>query len=346
MLVGPKEGASELSGDPAHPHGMALVPFCADRPAADARLVLAARAGDAASLGLLLQRYRSSLFALALAVLDHKHEAEDAVADTMLTALTHLAEIADSHAVGGWLHAVLRNHCLMALRRRRARPLLDEEEGEAELAARVDPRCVEQQVAGAELREWVWRALERLSEPQRAVVMLRYFSRCEAYDDIAAVLSVPVGTVRSRLFDARQKLAHELLSCAGPEADPDLALARRQAEAYAQLLGEAYEQQRTSDYLDAHAEDFRLHWSDGRERRGRQLLRAQVEGDLTAGVRMDPQAVMASGSIAVVEARFQSPASDPEHCPPGIVLVLWRGERGTVERANAHHEPRAKSRQV
>ncbi len=82
----------------------------------DADLVRAAQNGDTASLGVLLERYRASLHARALGILGLGPQAEDAVHDTFLVALRRIDWVREPAAVGGWLHAVLRNVCLMRLR--------------------------------------------------------------------------------------------------------------------------------------------------------------------------------------------------------------------------------------
>jgi DNA-directed RNA polymerase specialized sigma24 family protein len=85
--------------------------------ASDAELVHCALDGDAASFGVLLGRYRASLYARALGYLGQPEDAADAVQETFLLALTRLGQVRDPEAIGGWLHAVLRSVCAMELRR-------------------------------------------------------------------------------------------------------------------------------------------------------------------------------------------------------------------------------------
>ncbi len=92
----------------------------------DADLVRAAQGGDATSLGVLLERYRASLHARALGILGYGPQAEDAVHDTFVVALRKIGTVDDPAAVGGWLHAVLRNVCLMRLRAGQGELLFDE----------------------------------------------------------------------------------------------------------------------------------------------------------------------------------------------------------------------------
>jgi DNA-directed RNA polymerase specialized sigma24 family protein len=79
--------------------------------------VHSALGGDVASFSTLLDRYRASLCARALAYLGQPEDAADAVQETFLLALTRLGQVRDPEAVGGWLHAVMRSVCARELRR-------------------------------------------------------------------------------------------------------------------------------------------------------------------------------------------------------------------------------------
>ena len=139
----------------------------------DAELVSAALRGETQALGLLFQRYRAHLHATALSLVGCGGEAEDAIHDTFLTALTRLPELRDPAAVAGWLQSILRNRCLMELRRRR--PQAGPEETERVFRDLPDETRVESLIESRDLRDWVWAALARLSDMHRATVMLRYF---------------------------------------------------------------------------------------------------------------------------------------------------------------------------
>ena len=106
----------------------------------DAELARAAHNGDAASLGVLLERHRATLYALALRILGRGPEAQDAVQDAFVVALSGIDRLREPQSVGGWLRGVLRNVCLMRLRERRGEVLFEErphrvEEGTLELSA-------------------------------------------------------------------------------------------------------------------------------------------------------------------------------------------------------------------
>jgi RNA polymerase sigma-70 factor (ECF subfamily) len=179
--------------------------------------------GDAAALGLLFARHRAGMHAVALALLGHSQDAEDAVQEAALIALRRIGDIRDPDAAGPWLRMVVRNACRAQLRKTSAIPV-----AEPALAVAVDrsqgPPDPAEVLDRHALRDWAWSALEDLSPGLRLVTMLRYFTDVTSYEDIAALCATPVGTVRSRLSQARAKLAGALLSSADLVHDDATAL--------------------------------------------------------------------------------------------------------------------------
>ncbi|WP_028065807.1 RNA polymerase sigma factor [Solirubrobacter soli] len=293
----------------------------------DAALARAAQAGDAAGLGALFERHHARLHAIATGMLGHGPDAEDAVQDAILIALRRIGELRQPGAVGGWLAAILVNVC-RAQRRRPARVLPFSEPG-------FD--TVQDAIERAALRDWVWTALERLPESQRVAVMLRHFSRVSAYEEIAEICDVPVGTVRSRLNAARTRLAGELLATAA-EAYTD----RERVRGYALAAGGALAAfQRSGDtrLLDtAFAPDVAFRMADRVERRGRALLAAGLWRDFDDGVVAHPLRVIGGEHVAITELVLESPADQPLHCPPAVTQVHWH-DAGRTHRLVSHYAP-------
>src|SRR5690242_18429400 len=231
---------------------MAHARFLSTHALEDAELVQAGRRGDATSLGILFARYRPHLLGQAISLLGYRAAAEDAVHDTFVTALTRLNDLQDAAAVGGWLHATLRNRCLMERRTALRRPAAD---GTESLETIPDEKRIEDRIEGAQLREWVWHAMSRLPEGTRAAMLLRYFASFESYEEIASILGVPVGTVRSRLFDGKARLADLLLTAAGVVADDPRSLQQERQAFFFESLQEIFRQRRSDAYFDAHAPD-------------------------------------------------------------------------------------------
>ena len=308
------------------------------RGVADSDLAEAAWRGDPRSLGLLFDRYRPRLYAAALALLGYGPGAEDAVHDTFLTAIGRMHELRDPGAVGGWLHAILRRRCLMELRHRRAFPTVDMTE--IDLTGPRTESLLEERIHARELREWVWDALAELPEALRLTVMLRYFGSYESYDELASILAVPVGTVRSRLHQAKLHLAERMLECA---ASADGAQARKLNEerlrVFSEMFRDLYRGGRDR-FLERYADDLEVRWtSTGRVDHGREQWAAEIDSDLRDGVRLHPRRALAADRATVVEAVFENPPEDPYHCPPGVALVMF-GTDERVERVHVHFCPR------
>ena len=307
------------------------------RPVAtDADLVAAAQGGDGAALGLLLERHRPRLFATAIRHLGYRPDAEDAVQETCLAAMRHIGSVRDPESVGAWLQAVLRRACMQHERRRRNGELLTDSVPDL-LDDRPGP---EDRIERLELRDWIWGALQRLPEPLRVSAMLRYFGSYDSYDEVATILGVPIGTVRSRLSEAKVKLADALLASAGVIDDAVRARARARERFWTDEFQDVFRRGETGRFVSHFATDLLIGWSGGRMARGRGALAAEIESDLTVGVRIDLDRVMANDGIAVVEGRFVNPPEAPDHCPPGVSLVMF----GSDDRTSAmrlHLAPRA-----
>ena len=284
------------------------------RSPTDAMLVREAQAGGTQALGLLLERHRTALHAHALALLRHGPDAQDAVQDALIIAVRGIGEVREPEAVAGWLHTVLRHACFAQLRRTRdhRREVLDE--ARDTVAADLDPAAALDRLV---FRDWVWHALEELSEPLRVVALLRFFGAERSYEEIAQICGVPVGTIRSRLSEVRAKMAAALADGADhSHADSGIPVAQ-----WSSHFGSAVVTGAPDAYLARIAPDVRLDLRDIGTLHGRPTVADIVEGDLTAGVGHEVAAVTASSRIAILELRFVNPPDDPDHCPPGITQV-------------------------
>jgi len=184
-------------------------------PCADEDLAAAAAAGDHDAFAMLYRRYRLRLRQfVAWQVGRADHRADELVQEVFLQAFRSLDRFAGRSRFRTWLFGVARNVCLHDLRRRRRRPLRRRGSGDGEDELDLDeipdlgPGAVERLTA-AERRREVRRALDRLPPVYRTALLLRDWEDL-SYAEMAEVLDVPVGTVRSRLHKGRSKLARAL----------------------------------------------------------------------------------------------------------------------------------------
>lgn len=174
-------------------------------PRSDAELVAAGRQGDRSALDALLRRHHPRLRALCQRLTNDPTDADDACQDALVALVRGLPRFDGRSSFATWAYRVTANVCLDELRRRRRRPrprALDDGDGpptDGPLATAPD---VGDRVAA---RVDVDAALARLAPEFRVAVVLR--DLCElSYDEIAEILGVPAGTVRSRIARGRAAL--------------------------------------------------------------------------------------------------------------------------------------------
>ena len=301
----------------------------------DVDLVAAAHTGDASALGALLLRYRPGMLAVAVSLLGYGPDAEDAVQEASLVALRRIGDLRDPAAVGPWLRAVVRNACRMRLRATAPVPIGDDLA--ALPSAEPDPAQVLERSA---FQDWIWHAIDELSAPLRLVVMLRYFTGVTAYQDIARACGVPVGTVRSRLSEARGKLARGLLKSAdAAHSGATIVTAQRRREAEAMISSFDH------GHIAGIAHDLWLPtveflWASGKRTKGFDYPLFALDRDLSAGVRFRLTNVVGGADSAIWETTLINPADDPDHCPPAAVWVQQLRD-GRVEQMRIVHARRS-----
>lgn len=298
----------------------------------DADLVFAVRAGDISALGVLLARHRAGLLTVAYSLLGYGPDAEDAVQEASLIALRRIGDLRAPAAAGSWLRTVVRNVCRARLRAP-ADLALDERVAAVLRSSEPDPTELLERHA---TRDWVWHALEQLSSPLRLVVMLRYFSGVTAYQDIAQACGVPIGTVRSRLSEARGKLAQALIATADTAHDDVRAITAAHRRDLTDLLQALPRGELAAVLAESWSPAVAVSGPGGFQGQGYGHLIRGLEQDLEDGVGHDVTNVVASHDVAVYEFELLSPPDDPDHCPPGAAWVLWLNS-GWVRRARLFH---------
>lgn len=194
----------------------ALAEYIPSSPASElAPLMRAAQSGDRAAFGrlALLLEPRGRTFARAMVGSDD--DAMELTQECLLRMWRSRADWDESREVLPWFHGILRNLCISLLRSKehvRAKQAfrpdqLEEDEVDWEY---VDPDLAPpEHLAADERARLFWAALGRLSTRDREILALRHFEEL-SYADLAARLSIPEGTVMSRLFHARRRLREAL----------------------------------------------------------------------------------------------------------------------------------------
>lgn len=187
----------------------------------DADLVKQTLCGNTSAYNGLVQRYQRQVYNLAYRMLGNAEDAGDLVQDTFLRAYGALISFRQDASFLTWLYKIASNLCIDQLRSRKAKSTLsldvELEEGR-EPAADIRSTCPEEAAVRGSVQDVVQRAILNLPEKYRAVVVMRHLNDMSV-DEIARVLELPTGTVKTHLFRARDMLRGRLRPVLEMETD-------------------------------------------------------------------------------------------------------------------------------
>jgi RNA polymerase sigma-70 factor (ECF subfamily) len=177
----------------------------------DEMLVVRAQRGDTGAFDVLIDRYKERLYATVYHMTSNHEDANDLVQEAFIRAYRHLHNFRGNSSFYTWIYRIAVNRTINFLKRRRNRGHFSLDDVDSNI--QTDPDFVElmshttpRRNAGlSELQERLNEALQKLSEPHRAVVTMHDVQGM-THADIARIMKCSEGTVRSRLFYARQQL--------------------------------------------------------------------------------------------------------------------------------------------
>ena len=179
--------------------------------AEDKALVQQAQKGDMLAFEELVARHRDKIYARAYSMMRNEDEAVDLSQEAWVKAWQKLAQFQGDSSFATWLTRIVINLCLDQIRRRkrqRAESIeeMDEESGGVERQMEPVITNPTERLERGELRQRIDEAMKKLSHEHRTVLVLCEFEEME-YKEIAKVMECSIGTIMSRLFYARRKLA-------------------------------------------------------------------------------------------------------------------------------------------
>ena len=189
---------------------------------ADVVLAERHRYGDAEAFDEVYQRFAELVFNLALRMSGRRDVAEDLAQEIFIRIFRHLGRFSGRSSLKTWVYRVAVNHCRSRLGRRRwlTKPLA-EDDAEHGVQLVDERRTPESRTLAGDTERLVARALVQLKPAFREAVVLRDLEGLR-YEEIAEVLNIRIGTVRSRIARGRERLrqvvVREALTLRSPEA--------------------------------------------------------------------------------------------------------------------------------
>ena len=178
------------------------------------QLIKEALAGDQKAYEVLLKRYQTGVYNMIYQMIKNREETEDLVQEAFIKAFKSLESYNEDYAFSTWLYKIAFNHCIDAIRKKKLKTLpLDRpiqlKEGEVRHEIKDESSSPEGDFIFAERKKLIQESIASLPERYRVAIILRH-QKEYSYEEISDMLNIPLGTVKARIFRAREMLKKKL----------------------------------------------------------------------------------------------------------------------------------------
>ena len=179
-------------------------------------LIRKAKQGDMLAFEELILKHEKIVYNLALRMMNHSEDAQDIAQEVFLKAYRSLANFDERSAFSTWLYRITHNTCIDEMRKRKGKQTysleeeLESEDGSMQRQVADAGDTPEESVLRGAQKSEILQALDTLSEEHKAAVVLRDVKGL-SYEEIAEILELSLGTVKSRISRARNQLKTEIL---------------------------------------------------------------------------------------------------------------------------------------
>lgn len=162
--------------------------------------------GHAEAYQVIVERYMKRAYYIALGFVRNAQDAMDVSQESFIKAFRKIKRFDPEKPFFPWFYKLLKNLCLDHIKRRSRTQEIPLDEA----------RVLREEREDREMKEILWRGIEKLPFEQREVILLRYFQQC-SYQEIAEITAKPVGTVMSSLYYAKKRLREAIKKFLSPE---------------------------------------------------------------------------------------------------------------------------------
>lgn len=180
----------------------------------DIELISRALEGDQQAYKEILMRYRNPLYNLLYRMVHNKMETEDLVQEAFIKAFSSLASFNDEYAFSTWLYKIAINNCIDHFRKKKLKTFsldkpISSKDGEIRREFPDASYRPDKTLLSKEKDKLIEDAIQNLPEKYRISIVLRH-SEDKSYEEISQILNIPLGTVKARIFRAREMLKRQL----------------------------------------------------------------------------------------------------------------------------------------
>ena len=177
--------------------------------AQERELVLRCQQGDVDAMGTLITRYQHWVYNIAYGILGHHQDAQDVAQDAFLSVWENIGKFEFRSRFSTWLYRIVKNKCFNHIDQHQRRKTDPMEIDDSQAWVPLDTATPEDAALRSEEKDIVHRALARLKDNYREILVLRELRELP-YEEISDILGCTLGRVKSRLHEARKALKKEL----------------------------------------------------------------------------------------------------------------------------------------
>ncbi len=183
-------------------------------PVPDIELIKRALEGDQQAYYEILKRYRAPIYNLLYRMVRNKIDTEDLVQEAFIKAFSSLSSFNDDYAFSTWLYKIAINNCIDYFRKKKLKTLpidrpIESKDGDIKRELPDASYRPDKNLLSKEKDELIENAIQNLPEKYRTAIILRHHED-KSYEEISEIMNIPLGTVKARIFRAREMLKKEL----------------------------------------------------------------------------------------------------------------------------------------
>ena len=177
----------------------------------ESQIIASVRSGNTRAYAVLVDRYKDRALTLAIRLVGNRDEAEELVQDAFVNAYRNLEQFRGDARFGTWFHRILYNLCMTKVSRRREKPesLDSVDNGSSVIPQDYNGPSIQEMVEQGELVGMIEEEIDRLPEILRTPILLFYVQELK-YEEVAEIMSLPMGTVKTYLHRGRNLLRERM----------------------------------------------------------------------------------------------------------------------------------------
>jgi len=180
----------------------------------DSRLIRDALAGDDSAYAKLMRKYHDAIFSFVHRMVHDREQVEDLTQEAFIKAFSSLKNFNEEFAFSTWLYKIATNNCIDFIRKRKLQMYsidkpIESKDSDYVFELPDDSYEADKELISDQRAVLLRQAIDQLPEKYRRVIMLRHSDE-QSYEEIAAALKLPIGTVKAHIFRARELLYKQL----------------------------------------------------------------------------------------------------------------------------------------